>query len=69
MLWAIVGVRGTDVNIIHLASAIKNCVAIPNPLTSQLPLEHADLRLNSLADLPLKTLLARFSDAPPSPSI
>lgn len=45
------------------------CVAIPNPLTSQLPLEHADLRLNSLADLPLETLLARFSDAPPSPSI
>ena len=45
------------------------CVAIPNPLTSQLPLEHADLRLKSLADVPLETLLARFSDAPPFPSI
>jgi HAD superfamily hydrolase (TIGR01509 family) len=38
------------------------CVAIPNPLTCQLPLEHADLRLNSLSDLPLTALLARFSD-------
>ena len=32
-------------------------VAVPNPLTSQLPLDHADLRLNSLAELPLAELL------------
>ncbi len=34
------------------------CVAVPNPLTGQLPLDHADLRLTSLADMPLDTLLA-----------
>lgn len=34
------------------------CVAVPNPLTRQLALDHADLRLDSLADLPLETLLA-----------
>jgi HAD superfamily hydrolase (TIGR01509 family) len=33
------------------------CVAVPNPLTCQLPLDHADLRLASLADMPLETLL------------
>jgi HAD superfamily hydrolase (TIGR01509 family) len=34
------------------------CVAVPNPLTRQLSLAHADLLLNSLADLPLEQLLA-----------
>jgi HAD superfamily hydrolase (TIGR01509 family) len=34
------------------------CVAIPNALTGRLPLDHADRRLVSLADLPLATLLA-----------
>jgi HAD superfamily hydrolase (TIGR01509 family) len=33
------------------------CVAVPNTLTSQLTLERADLRLNSLADLSLDELL------------
>lgn len=33
------------------------CVAIPNPLTVDLDLSAADLRLNSLADLPLRSLL------------
>jgi HAD superfamily hydrolase (TIGR01509 family) len=32
-------------------------VAVPNPLTQQLPLDHADLRLESLADLPLRDLI------------
>jgi len=32
-------------------------VAVPNMLTRQLPLEHADLRLDSLVDLPLEDLL------------
>ncbi len=36
-------------------------VAIPNPLTSRLSLEGANLRLNSLADLPLSALLARLN--------
>jgi HAD superfamily hydrolase (TIGR01509 family) len=33
------------------------CVAVPNPLTRQLPLDHADLQIPSLADLPLARLL------------
>jgi HAD superfamily hydrolase (TIGR01509 family) len=33
------------------------CVAVPNPLTRQLPLAHADLLVSSLADLPLRQLL------------
>ena len=37
------------------------CVAIPNPLTCQLSLEHADMRLKALSDLPLEQLLSRFS--------
>jgi len=34
------------------------CIAVPNPLTRQLSLAHADLQLDSLADLPLERLLA-----------
>lgn len=37
------------------------CVAVPNPLTSQLSLAHADLQIESLAALPLAQLLARVS--------
>jgi HAD superfamily hydrolase (TIGR01509 family) len=33
------------------------CVAVPNALTRQLPLDHADLQLTSLADLTLDRLL------------
>lgn len=33
------------------------CVAVPHPLTRQLPLHHADLQVASLADLPLGDLL------------
>ena len=36
------------------------CVAIPNPATQTLALDDADLVLDSLADLPLPNLLARF---------
>ncbi len=39
------------------------CVAVPNPLTARLPLDHADLRLDSLADLPLEALLRRIEGA------
>jgi beta-phosphoglucomutase-like phosphatase (HAD superfamily) len=33
------------------------CVAVPNPLTRQLSLAHADLLVSSLADFPLPQLL------------
>jgi HAD superfamily hydrolase (TIGR01509 family) len=33
------------------------CIAIPNPLTSQLNLDEADFRMGSLADMPLEQLL------------
>jgi HAD superfamily hydrolase (TIGR01509 family) len=36
------------------------CVAVTNPLTRQLQIEEADLQLNSLQEMPLKTLLAKF---------
>jgi HAD superfamily hydrolase (TIGR01509 family) len=39
------------------------CVAVPNRLTSRLSLDHADMRLNSLAELPLAGLLARVQAA------
>ncbi|HEU5230228.1 MAG TPA: HAD family hydrolase [Ktedonobacteraceae bacterium] len=34
------------------------CVAVPNVITGQLLLDHADLRLSSLADMPLADLIA-----------
>jgi len=34
------------------------CVVVPNPLTSQMPTDHADLELDSLADMPLEGLLS-----------
>jgi HAD superfamily hydrolase (TIGR01509 family) len=37
------------------------CVAVPNPLTRQLALSEADLQLESLGELPLEELLARFN--------
>ena len=36
------------------------CLAVPNALTRQLSLDLADLRLDSLADLPLEQLLDAF---------
>jgi HAD superfamily hydrolase (TIGR01509 family) len=39
------------------------CVAVPNPMTRELPLDHADLLLESLADLPLEDLIRRVSSA------
>ncbi|GCF12019.1 HAD family hydrolase [Dictyobacter arantiisoli] len=33
------------------------CIAIPNPITGQLPLDHADLLLSSMASLPLAQLI------------
>ncbi|GCE20073.1 HAD family hydrolase [Dictyobacter kobayashii] len=37
------------------------CVAIPNPITGQLPLDHADLRLTSLAAMPLEQLIQKVA--------
>lgn len=39
------------------------CVAVPNPLTRQLSTDHADLQLDSLADLPLEELLLQVEGA------
>jgi HAD superfamily hydrolase (TIGR01509 family) len=37
------------------------CIAVPNPVTGELPLDAADLRLPSLASLSLEALLARVA--------
>lgn len=42
------------------------CVAVPNPVTCRLPLDHADHRLASLADEPLEQILVRASAKPES---
>lgn len=36
------------------------CVAVPNTVTGQLSLEHADLRLTSLTEMPLEKLLEKI---------
>ena len=38
------------------------CVVVPNTLTRQLPTDHADLRVGSLVDLPLQSLLAQVDE-------
>jgi HAD superfamily hydrolase (TIGR01509 family) len=40
-------------------SAGAYCVAVPNPMTRDLPVSHADLRLEALSDMTLPALLAR----------
>ena len=40
------------------------CVVVPNPLTSRLPIDHADLRLTSLADMPLLSLINSLVESP-----
>ncbi len=50
-------------NGLHAArSAGVFAIAIPNALTGQLPLDHADLRIVSMADVPLETLLATLEE-------
>ena len=39
------------------------CVAVPNPMTQHLQLDHADYRLDSLASLPLSDLLVQLTGA------
>ncbi len=43
------------------------CVAVPNPVTAQLNLDHADYRIESMADLSLRELLHRIETAKNSP--
>ena len=49
---------------IHAYAAAKRaglyCVAVPNELTKNLPFPPVDLRLDSLADMPLEMLLAQL---------
>jgi len=47
--------------VVAAKSAGMYCVAVPNALTGKLPLDHADLQLDSLADLPLEDLLKRIA--------
>ena len=39
------------------------CVAVPGPVTESLSFDHADLRLKSLADMPLERLLSVFTNS------
>jgi HAD superfamily hydrolase (TIGR01509 family) len=49
----------------HGVTAAKHaglrCVAVPHAITEQLDLSHADLRLRSLADVPLREVIARVA--------
>ena len=38
------------------------CVAVPNEMTKDMQIDHADLRLESLSEMPLKSLLARLTE-------
>ena len=40
------------------------CVAVPNPMTGDLPLENADLRLGALTDMGLQALLDTITPSP-----
>ena len=41
---------------------------VPNPITGQLCLDHADMRLTSLADVSLEMLLAKLCDYDRAPA-
>src|SRR5205814_9366360 len=45
-------------------SAGLYCIAVPNPMTADLDFSGADLRLDTLAELPLPHLLARLRPSP-----
>ena len=53
-----IALEDSPIGIQAAKSAGIYCVAIPNPLTSLLSLDQADLQLSSLADLPLGRLLS-----------
>ncbi len=56
-----VALEDSPIGIRAAKSAGLYCVAVPNPLTRQLPLDEADLQLGSLAELPLERLLDKLN--------
>jgi beta-phosphoglucomutase-like phosphatase (HAD superfamily) len=36
------------------------CVVVPNPMTADMDLTHADMRLDALTDMPLAALLSAW---------
>lgn len=50
---------------VHGVTAAKTaglyCLAVPNSVTRDLPLDHADLRVSSLAEMPLASLLEKVN--------
>ena len=55
-----VAIEDSPNGVLAAKRAGMTAVAVPNALTARLDLAHADLRLTSLADLPLSDLLARL---------
>jgi HAD superfamily hydrolase (TIGR01509 family) len=55
-----VAIEDSPNGVLAAKRAGMTAVAVPNALTARLDLAHADLRLASLADLPLADLLARL---------
>lgn len=58
LLCPVCRVEDSPNGIIAARAASIFCVVVPNPLTSQLPIDHADLRLTSLADTSLQSLIS-----------
>jgi HAD superfamily hydrolase (TIGR01509 family) len=59
-----VAIEDSPNGVIAAKSAGLRCVAVPNRITAGLDLSHADVRLTSLADLPLPQLLERLGQTP-----
>jgi HAD superfamily hydrolase (TIGR01509 family) len=55
-----IAIEDSPNGILAAKRAGMTCVAVPNPLTARLDLSGADLRLESLADVPLRELLKRL---------
>jgi beta-phosphoglucomutase-like phosphatase (HAD superfamily) len=54
--WEAVALEDSPNGVLAAQRAGLFCVAVPNPITRQLDLSHADLQLDSLAALPLDRL-------------
>jgi HAD superfamily hydrolase (TIGR01509 family) len=59
-----VAVEDSPNGVLAAKRAGLRCVAVPNRITAGLDLSQADLRLSSLADLPLPQLLEKLSQTP-----
>ena len=53
-------IEDSAVGLTSAKAAGLNCVVVPNPMTKSMDFSSADLRLESLADLPLENLLRKF---------